>query len=194
MKPSNKIYIISSLFALASLLLLIFFIWPTSKEIEQNSQDLISAKNDIVTLDAQIAETNAFKKNYGNYKPNLDKLDQLFIDPNNPVDFIKFLEDTASVSQITSQISLPPFSQNSQQAAQNFILFQFASKGSFSGVLDFAKKVEAGPYLIELENLTIQNSAVTTSGVSPIAALSALKNYSSRTVDATFTIKAFIKK
>lgn len=187
MNSNNKIYIISSVFALAALLLFVFYIWPISKEIEQNSQDLISAKNDITTLGAQINETENFKKNYATYKPNLDKIDGLFIDPKNPVDFIKFLEDTASASQITSQISLPPSSENSPQ----FVIFQLSSRGSFSGVLNFSKKIEAGPYLIEIENLTIQNSQGLTNGG---GAVSFPKDYSSRIVDAIFTIKVFTKK
>jgi hypothetical protein len=108
MKNKSKIYIILLIFALVSLFLVIFFIWPLFKEIERNSKDLISAKNNIVTLGAQINETENFKNNYGTYKPNLEKIDQLFIDADNPVDFIEFLENTASSSKITSQISLPP--------------------------------------------------------------------------------------
>ena len=194
MKNNNKIYII---FTLASLFLVLFFIWPLLKEIEKNSKDLISAKNNMVTLGAQINETENFKKNYETYKPNLEKIDQLFIDTNNPVDFIKFLEDTASSSQITSQISLPPSSQGSQQGPkgtlQNFIIFRFSSKGGFPEVLNFSKSIEAGPYLIEIENLTIQNSETPASGAPANGVPNVSKDYSSRKVDAAFTIKAFIK-
>ncbi|MCX6718589.1 MAG: hypothetical protein NTY81_03260 [Candidatus Staskawiczbacteria bacterium] len=201
MKTNNKNYIILSVFAVIALLLIVFLIFPPFSEIERNSKALISAKKDMAGLDAQINEVENFKKNYENYEPNLKKIDQLFVDPANPVDFIKFLEDAASASQITSQISMPPYSQNSQQEptsskkskpkVMDSIIFQFSSKGSFSGALNFAKKIESGPYLIEIENLTIQNSTDNSTGKTQDK--NVLSDYSSRKVEATFTIKVFTK-
>ncbi|MCX6723259.1 MAG: hypothetical protein NT094_04340 [Candidatus Staskawiczbacteria bacterium] len=183
MKNNNKIYTILLVFALIFLFLVIFFIWPLIGEIEKNSEDLISAKNNIVNLDAQINETNNFKKNYETYKSTLERIDQLFVDINNPVNFIEFLENAASNYNVTSKISLPPSSQSSQQ----FITFQFISKGGFSDILNFVKGIEAGPYLIEIENLTIQDSRQN------LDHKDIPQDYYSRNVDATFTIKAFIK-
>jgi hypothetical protein len=162
--------------------LIIFFIWPLFNEIERNSEDLVSARNNIINLNAQISETNNFKKNYEIYKPNLEKIDRLFVDPRNPVDFIEFLENTASEFKITSKISLPP-SLNSSQ----FIIVQFASKGSFSNTLNFVKTIETRSYLIEIEDLEIQNSDQNQKNNNIFI------NYPSRNVDATFTIKAFAK-
>lgn len=182
---NNRIKIILSIFILSSLFLIIFFVWPLTKEIKKNSEDLVSAKNNIVDLEAQINETNNFKKVYENYKPNLDKIDQLFINSNYLVDFIEFLENTAFNSNVTSQISLPPASKNSQQ----FVMFQFISEGTFFDMLNFIKKIESGPYLIEIENLTIQNSTQNSNRDKNIS-----EGYSSRYIEATFTIKAFTKK
>jgi hypothetical protein len=157
---------------------------PLFKEIDKNSKDLVLAKNDIVDLNAQINETNNFKKNYEIYKPNLEKIDGLFIDIKNPVSFIKFLENTASNSQVTSKISLPVSPLNSQQ----FITFQLVSKGSFSNMLKFIKEIELSNYLIEIESLNIQN-------LNRDPQIKDITNdYSFRDIEATFTIKAFIKK
>lgn len=187
MKKNNKIYITSLIFTLAAALLIVFFIWPLWQGISKDSKTFVSAKNDIITLGDQVIETENFSKNYESYKPNLEKIDQLFFDPLNPVDFIEFLESAAYGSQITSQISLPSASQGAKKTAQDFIIFQFSSKGTFSGMLNFAKKIETGPYLLEIENLTMQNSGLKEGEVLP-------KDYSLRLVDATFTIKVFVKK
>jgi len=190
MKNKNKIYTILSAFILLSLFLVVFLIWPLFKEIKKNSDDLILARSSIANLQTQINETNNFKKDYETYKADFIKIDQLFIDPNSPVDFIEFLENTASDYKITSQISLPPSSPlNSKQ----FILLQFASKGGFSDVLSFIKKIESGPYLIEIENLSIQDAPQNISG-SQNNILNITDNSSSRNVEATFIIKVFIKK
>lgn len=180
MENKNKIYITLAIFILLFLVLVAFCIYPLMKGIQDNSKKLVSDKDKIASLQAQAIETENFSKNYGAYKPNLDKIDQLFVDSSNPVDFIEFLESTASSSQISSKISPLP---SAQKTGQNFIIFQLSSKGVFSNVLNFLKKVEAGPYLVRIENLTIQNSEDK----------NVLKYYSSRIVNATFTIKVFTK-
>lgn len=173
---NNKNYIILSIFVLVSLALVVFFVYPLLREIEKNSSDLVSAKDSIIALKAQANEVESFKKNYEGYKPSLDKMDRLFIDPKNPVDFIEFIENTAYNSGVTSQISIAPSSADEQQ----YVALQLSSEGSFSDILNFVKNIEKGPYLIEIENLTIQGRQTTTKDP--------------KTSDATFTIKAFIKK
>lgn len=187
MQNNKKIYTTFLIFALASLLLITFFIWPIFKSIEKNSRDLVSAKNKIVSLGVQEKEIESFKKNYDNYKDNLYEMEQLFVDPDDPVDFIKFLESKASSSQITLQISLPPSGGSSKKSSDDFILFQLASKGRFSDTLNFLKAIEAGPYLLETESASIQNSEIGENESFP-------KDYSGRKVSATFIVKVFTKK
>jgi hypothetical protein len=122
MENNNKIYTISLFFVLISLFLVVFCIFPLLNEIKNSSKVLISLKDNVLTLTSQTVETDNFKRNYNAYMPNLEKIDQLFVDSNNPVDFIKFLEDTALSCQIISKISLPASSKTSQIADQNFIL------------------------------------------------------------------------
>jgi hypothetical protein len=186
MKTNNKIYIILSIFILISLFLIIFFIWPLILEIKKNSTDLIVAKDSLANLGMQIEQMNNFKKKYTEYKPNLEKIDQLFVDPSNPVDFIEFLEKEASSVKITSQISLtsnPRAPLNSEQ----FINLQFTSEGIFSNVMRFIKKIESGPYLIEIEKLIIQDSKKN-------AQTKIITEYTARNVEAVITIKVFTKK
>lgn len=166
---NNKIYINLSIFAATSLLLVIFFVWPLFKGIEKDSEDLISAKNNIASLGAQTVETEKFGKNYQDYSENLNKISQMFIDPDNPVDFIEFLEAAAQKAQITSQISMSPFDKSSQ-----FVIFQILSKGTLSDFLKFSEILEASPYLLEFENMNIQNL--------------------DKNLSANFVIKVFTKK
>lgn len=163
---------LSAAFALIAIALVIFSVWPLLIEIKIHSKELLSEKNDIATLGTQTNEIENFEKNYEVYKPNLEKMEQLFIDSKDPVDFIKFLEKIASDSEITSEISLLP---SPQEKNQTFITFQFFSNGDFSKILEFSEKLETGPYLIEIKNLTIKNSF-------------------SEKVDANFLIKAFTKQ
>jgi hypothetical protein len=153
-KNSTTIFI----FSLIALALIIFGAWPLIEGIKKDSEDLISAKNDIANFNVQSIEIENFKNNYENYKTNLEKIDQLFINPSDPVEFIKFLEKTASECEVSMQVSLPPSLSNSEtELAPNFIVFQLSLKGDFSNILLFINKIESGSYLIESKDLTIQN-------------------------------------
>ena len=186
MKINNKIYIILSIFTLISLFLIVFFIWPLIIEIKNNSNDLIVAKSNLVNLSSQIDQTNNFKKKYSEYKPNLEIIDQLFVDPNNPVIFIEFLEKEALISKITSQISLTTNSKTSP-SSDKYINLQFTTEGIFSNIMSFIKKIEEGPYLIEIEKLTIQNPKKDTQ-------VKIVQEYTSRNIEAIINIKVFTKK
>lgn len=170
MTSKNKIYITLIIFALIALILVVFFVFPILKKIRTISEEIISAKNNTATLGVQAKEIENFKKNYLLYKPNLEKMEQLFINEKDSVNFIKFLEKTASDLGITSKISFLP---SSDEEKKDFITFQFFSNGDFSKILNFLEKIETGPYLVEIDDLTIKNS--------------------SEKVNASFSIKAFTK-
>jgi len=180
MDNKKSIYTILLIFALACLALILCLDWPLLKEIKKNSKELVSAKNSVATLVAQNNETKNFKKNYETYKDSFDKIDKMFVDPDNPVNFIEFIEGVAQSSQITSQITLPPRS----SGAQTFLMLQFISKGTLAGMLNFAEEIEGGPYFVEIQNLTIQG---TEDKGTP-------KEGFARSVGATFAIKVFTKK
>jgi len=189
MKHKNKIHITFLIFALSFLILAVFDVWPLLYSIGQDSRDLISAKNDIFTLNQQVKETDKFKKNYEDYKFNFAKIDQLFIDPSNPVDFIEFLENTASNFSVASQVSL----QSSQKADQNFVIFQLSSNGKFSDILNLLSKIESGPYLVEVDNMNIKD--IGSSAITKITNIKNISGYSpSGSMDAIFTIKAFTRQ
>ena len=172
MAIKKKSYIILLTFILITTVLVMFFVYPLLREIKINSEELLLEKKRTATLEFQAKETETFQKNYSLYAPNLEKIEQLFIDSKDPVDFIKFLEKTASNSGITSKISLLP---SPEKDNQNFISFQFFSNGDFSKILEFSEKLETGPYLIEIKNLVIKNST-------------------NQNVDANFLIKVFTKQ
>jgi hypothetical protein len=155
MEIKKQIYLIISIFFLLALFLAIFFVYPLSNEIIQKSNELISHKNSGLILESQSNEATNFKQKYDIYKTNLDQIDALFADSQNPVSFIEFLEEKSSGLGIKLQISTPSFSREGALAFENFRL---SSSGSFSNTLKFVRELEAGPYLVEIQNLNISKS------------------------------------
>lgn len=157
MAIKKEIYIIISAFLLVASLLVLFFIFPTYSEVAQKSRELVSQKNNRLALESQFSEAKKFKLKYDEYKPNLEKIDGLFVDSENPVGFIEFLEETAEGFGLKLQISAPLFS---EKESSNSASFQLSATGNFSGLLNFIQKLEFGPYLINLQNLDIKNRKI----------------------------------
>lgn len=165
MEIKKQIYIIISVFFLVAVFLSVFLIYPIHKEIVQKSEEMIIQRNNKLILESQFSEAEKFKQKYENYKPNLLKINALFVDSKNPVTFIEFLEGLASESKVNLQISTPTSSKEGSLSYQNF---QLSSSGSFAETLKFLRKIEAGPYLIKIQNLSIGGAKLETKTKNPV--------------------------
>lgn len=149
----KDIYTISTIFGLVILVSVLFIIFPLIGKIKKNSDDLVARKASMALVESQAKEIEKFKNSYESYRPNFDKINLLYIDPKNPVDFFKFLEKEASYYNIKSTVSL---SASPQDKKNQFINFKISTQGNFTDVLGFMEKIETGPYLIKVEGLTIK--------------------------------------
>lgn len=155
MKPLRKIYLTLGIFGILIILLIVFLVLPFFRNIKNNFNDLISKKKELVTLNFEIENLGAIRQKYEGYKPDLEKIDTLFINSEVPVDFIKFLEKLASNSKISVKISSYA-AQKSQNQPWPSIQFQLIAAGSFENVSRFLEKLENSPYLIKIQNLIIR--------------------------------------
>lgn len=176
----NKLYIIGGIFGLGIALLVGFFIWPLISDIKHNSQNLLSIKNNTAALEVQNNQIERFKKIYPEYQPNLTNMEQSFVDLENPIDAITFLEDTARDLGIDAKISLVPRGSNKNQT---MITFQVFSSDDFLKIMDFCQKLENSSYATTIESISIDQAP----GVSEA------KNSTSGKVDATLLIHFFKK-
>lgn len=155
MKIKNKIYLISAIFGLI-IVLLIAVIIICFKEIKNQSKELVSIKKELVLMNNQSKEIENFRAAYKNYQPNLDKINNLFIDLKNPVGFIQFLEKTISECGISAEFSLltSPQIKTGNETWPSVVL-QVKGFSSFPKFLKFSEKLETSPYLVKFQNLNI---------------------------------------
>jgi len=183
MKIGKKIILTSIIFSILVFILLYFGVYFLIKNIQRNSEDFITAKKEISIVRAEAKNLEYFKKTYGSLELELTKIPNLFIDAEVPIDFIKFLETAASSSGVSAEISLA----SSKIVAKDpwpFFQFQLNLAGSTSNFFKFLEKIEAAPYLIEIQNL----SAVKLSEEEEVSAAPALGE-----ISAVLSIKVFTK-
>lgn len=158
MKIKNKIYIFSFLFILLALSVAVFFVVPTFFDIREKSTKLSAKKNGILYNKLQAEELENFKKNQ-EYKISLGKIDNYFIDFENPIDFVKFLEKTAEDSKVKLKISLiPSIKGEKYENGWAFTNFRILANGDFFEILKFAEKIENGPYILRIQEFDIKKA------------------------------------
>lgn len=152
----NKISALSVVFLLITMVLVVFLAYPTFLDIQRNSEEILLSKGAVVTLDEQNKAINDFKANYKSYESRLGKINQSFINADNPIDFIKFLEKTAldsgNLSLDINVVSSPKQTVYNLPAAA----FQINTNGDFTNIMQFIEKIEHGPYLIKTQTLAMK--------------------------------------
>lgn len=164
--------IVSFAVFLLILAVLVFFIAFSFWKIKKESSIFLAEKSQIAVLTSQSVDIESFKNNYDSYKDNFQKIEAMFVDQQNPLSFIKFLEDSAVLSKVEISISPPSYV---QEGAQKFINVQVSCSGQLPGELKFLETIENGPYLVSVQSVSL-------SGLQPVKGQQAPR--------ATFLVKA----
>lgn len=164
MAPKKKIIISSIIFGIVILALICFLIYPLVQGIKRNSQDLVRAKEELTLFQTKLQEVEQTRESYNKLKSDLDKIDNFFIDSEVPIDFIKFLEKTASDAGLSIDIS--PLSLKIGEAAPwNSIGFSLILIGSFPDFSKFLEKIETASYLLEVQGLGLKRYETSPSNI-----------------------------
>ena len=216
MIPIKKIYLSIAMFGIISTLLVVFVMWPLFKEIKAISQNLFLKKNKIVYLSEERENLQKIENLYKTYQSDLDRIENLFVDPEVPIEFIGFLEKSATDSQIKLEISSmtraaakgeneataslttraaarggdeqsSATTKKTEQEPWQSLSAQLLVTGSFSNFSKFLHKLENGPYLIEV--LDLNTKKLTEREVQ----IAGFENIPEADTITTFSIKAFTK-
>lgn len=148
MAPLKKIYLSTIAFATLNILLIVFIVFPLFEEVKKNSEAFLLEKNKIASLSKEEEGREKMEGLYKNYQSDLEEIEKVFVDPEVPIEFIGFLEKTATVSQIQLKI-LSMIKKIEKEDPWPGLSFQLSAVGSFPDFLRFLEKLENSPYLIE---------------------------------------------
>lgn len=149
----KRIFIIAVMFGALSLILIGLVVFPFLQNIKKGAQELIAAKKTIISLQAEIENLERFEEIYQSLTPDLKKMEDLFVDPKVPLNFIKFLEQMAEESQVSLEI-LPGALKETKTDPWPSITFQVSPGGPLPNCLRFLEKIETAPYLIKIQNFS----------------------------------------
>jgi len=148
---------------IATLLLAVFLTRPLFLGVKQESANLISTRGVLIDFENKSKNLKSFQATYGDYQENLEKIDKLFIDQEEPVAFIEFLEKEANNFHLAIDITSLNAKVNESDPWPS-ISFYLLLNGSFTNFLRFLEKVESSPYLITLSNFDLKKPTDKTNG------------------------------
>lgn len=155
MSQTQKTTISLAVFILTVLVFMIFIVYPLFNEIKKGSRDILAPKNTLAELETKAKNIQKYQIISKGYEQNLAKIDALFVNQAEPINFIEFLEKTASQSRLSIEIS--PLAQTKEEGIPwPSMNFQLTLTGSFPDLLRFLEKLESSPYLIEILNLNMR--------------------------------------
>lgn len=131
----------------------LFLISLLFKGVRNSSETFSLEKEKITSLSEEKENRKKMENLYRNYQPDIDRIEKVFIDPDVPIEFINFLEETAGASQ--SQVKILSMTKKTDQKDPwPNLLFQISVTGLFSNFSKFLEKLENSPYLIETIELS----------------------------------------
>ena len=156
LKLDKKNYLSCIIFIGVFLALVFFVIFPLIKAIKESSQQLILEEEAHQLFSEEKKNLQSFKRICQEIEHDLRIIDSLFVNAEVPIEFINFLEETASSSGVLIEIS--SVSAVARGDPWPFSTFQLKASASFSDFSRFIEKLENSIYLIEINSLDIRKS------------------------------------
>ncbi|TSC75836.1 MAG: hypothetical protein G01um101430_6 [Parcubacteria group bacterium Gr01-1014_30] len=158
MNAVKKTYISIVVFSVISLLLIALVVYPLLGGIKENSTQLLEAKNKLLSSaveeDLYLEAQELYKKRL----PDLERMTQVFIDPDVPLELINFLEREATTSAVQIEITSIAKKADKKDLWPS-LLVQISAQGPFPNFLRFLERLENGTYLIEVSDITVRKLA-----------------------------------
>jgi len=148
MRKIKRTYLTISLVLGLIILADLFFLFFLFGQIRDYSQLLSSGQKQIDLLEQERKELEKIKTFYKEERPNIEKIENVFVDSETPLGFIDFLEKTASDSGLA--IEIPSIKKEAEKGFFSSLTLEISLKGPFPNLMRFLEKMENSSYLIEI--------------------------------------------
>ncbi|RLC40360.1 MAG: hypothetical protein DRH33_00110 [Candidatus Nealsonbacteria bacterium] len=191
-KAKKKLYLTVFFFTLLFGILLRMGVFPVITEIERSTELLKFQKKALGRFESRVESFKTFQKDFPLYQPTLDKLEDLFVAEDAPIRFLEFLEKEARDFDLSIKISPFKISQKKEDPWE-VVGFSVVFWGKFQDCLRFLERVEKGPFLVEISQLSVEKISEASSALKEFENLQPGDTYFNLVLK-TFTGKTQVKK
>ena len=151
MNEKNKFYIFLGGSVLALLALIILGAGPLCQELQKNRRALAMEENIIALFDRQVESLNRFQDKVFAGARQLDEVESFFVNPEAPIEFLKFLEEESA--KLGLGLEITPFSVSDQEFS---LAFDLKFGGSVQDCFKFISRLENSPFLFQISRFTVE--------------------------------------
>jgi hypothetical protein len=152
---------------------------------KQKSNDFYLAKNKFFSTEKTESQLELAKNFYEKHQGEVKEFNAVFFETDVPVKLITFIEETASTSGVNFNLdSIGKANLGDNQGFKIFkpaLIMSASASASLKDILLFLTKIESGPFLIEVTDITIRKKGFDSD------------KSSTSSVDVHFTLKVFNK-
>jgi len=141
------VFLLSSIILVAGIIFIVYQIEKQVRQLEREREKAFSLKEEIKSV-------INFEKRLLFFSEHLQRLDRMFIDTSNPLDFVEFLEKTAQEGNL--EIGLSPFYEEGEEG----ISVRVSLRGDFNQIIKFIHKIETAPYFISIGNVVLKEEKI----------------------------------
>jgi len=155
----KKKIILTLIILTAAVFAIIFFAaYPIFSSIKKESQDIVYQKSRLLATEDKVKNFDKLLAAHQKHQEYFKKINSLFINPQEPIGFIEFLETEAAASKISINISLQPLRSLAGDPWPS-VNFQLTTEGAPQNFFKFLERMGSSPYLIEILNLDINQES-----------------------------------
>jgi Tfp pilus assembly protein PilO len=155
----KKIIIGSIAFPLIIGSIIYFIVLPTIKDIEKMRNEIEMQRVDLEMKYIKGQSLKKLSENLKTIEPQLAKLDKIFIDQDQVLEFVTTLEEIANINGIDQKINLMPEKSVKKNRYKKIPLQIFAS-GNFFKQLNYLMDLETLNYYININSIELTAGAV----------------------------------
>ncbi|MCH7828733.1 hypothetical protein IH982_02645 [Patescibacteria group bacterium] len=147
----QKTIIATAALLVGILLFGVLAVLPLLRGIKRDSKDLENQYLKVLQASSAETEVAKFLKLSQAKEEDFETIENIFVDAETPIGFIRFIEKIAATLNLTVKIT-PGTVKKQKGVAWPIMDFQLASSVSYPVFLRFLEKLENGPYLLKVQN------------------------------------------
>ncbi len=148
-------YLFNLIIGLANLGLIIFIILFPAKTVVKDINEFSSLKKTLFSLKEQKDNFNKLNKSYQTNLEIIDKIDNSFINSDEPINFLSFIEDSSAELSLATKIT-PTNPQKLKNDIWSSMIFRLSSKGELEKIMAFLEKLENSRFLAEVADMNMK--------------------------------------
>jgi len=139
--------------------LIVFIIFFPAKIVIKNINEFSSLRKTLFSLEEQEDNFDNLNKSYQINLETIKGIDNAFVNSEEPVDLLTFVEDLSEELELSTKIT-PTVSQESESDIWPSMIFRLSCKGESKKLMAFLEKLENSKYLMEMTDINLKKTKV----------------------------------